>query len=90
MAIAEFTRAKHIEYWDKLQRVGAVPESEYDEHPRGRVMFNFKTAKFILYADECILSRKGLVRRILSWMNLPLKNTETGTDWHYRCPKCLD
>jgi hypothetical protein len=35
------------------------------------------------------LGRKSLVSKILSRMHLPLKNTETGTDSHYRCFCCL-
>jgi hypothetical protein len=78
----------HIQYWDKLLLAGAVPESEYDEHPRGRVVFNFKTEQFTIYADRCILGRKALVAAIKSALRLP-NAAKTAPDSHYRCPKCL-
>jgi hypothetical protein len=78
----------HINYWEKLLRARAVPESEYDEHPRGRVVFNIRTGQFMVYADKCILGRKALVATIKSELQLP-KDTKTAPDSHYRCPRCL-
>ena len=68
---------------------GAAPDDEYEEHPRGRVAYNEKTGKYALLADKCILGKKSLVAKILSRMRLPPKDTETGTDTHYRCFRCL-
>jgi hypothetical protein len=79
----------HISYWAELVKSGKVPSSEYEEFPRGRVAYDTKTGKFTLLADKCILRRKGVVKKILSGMNLPPKDTETGTDSHYRCFRCL-
>jgi hypothetical protein len=76
-------------YWEELLSSGSVPDAEYEEHPRGRVAYNMKTGKFTLLADRCILGRKSLVSKILSRMNLPPKETEIGTDSHYRCFRCL-
>jgi hypothetical protein len=78
----------HVQYWEKLLRAGAVPESEYDEHPRGRVVFNVKTGQFVVYTDKCILGRKAIVATIKCELHLP-KDTKTAPDSHYRCPKCL-
>lgn len=75
--------------WGMLQRAGTVPyEMEYEELPRGRVMYNTKTHQFTLLTDRCILSKKALVRNIRSQMRLP-KDTKTSTDEHYRCFRCL-
>jgi len=79
----------HISYWAELVKTGSVPDSEYEEPPRGRVAYNRKTGKYTLLADRCILGRKSLVSQILSRMHLPPKDTETGTDSHYRCSRCL-
>src|ERR1039458_8987371 len=39
----------HAEVWEAFQRAGAVPrEVEYEESPRGRVMFNTRTKRFTL------------------------------------------
>ena len=80
----------HISVWEKFQQNGTAPrELEYEEAPRGRVMYNPKTRRFTLLADKCILKDKRIVSKIMSGMNLPSKNTDKGTDSHYRCFTCL-
>ncbi len=79
----------HPGYWTELQRAGAVPgDSEYEEHPRGRVVLNRKTGQYSLYLDRCILARQNLVSRIISELRLP-GETIVATDAHYRCVKCV-
>ena len=84
-----FHERDHYQYWAQLVGSGDVPDAEYEEHPRGRVSYNEKTGKYTLLADRCILGRKRLVSKILSGMHLPARGTETGTDGHYRCFRCL-
>ena len=80
----------HVSVWEKFQQNGTAPrELEYEEAPRGRVMYNPKTRRFTLLADKCILKDKRIVSKIMSEMNLPSKNTDKGTDSHYRCFTCL-
>lgn len=80
----------HCSVWEKLQRRGAVSaDMEYEECPRGRVMYDTRAGRFSLLADKCILKNKGVIRDIISKMNLPSKNTDMGTDSHYRCFACL-
>jgi len=80
----------HYQCWGQLQRIKAVPaDVEYDEVPRGRAVYDATTRKYTLFLDPCILKNKKLVSRIMAAMNLPFENTETATDDHYRCPKCL-
>ena len=78
----------HYQYWAQLVS-GAVPNAEYEEYPRGRVSYDEDTGRYRLLADKCILSRKGLVRKILSYLNLPVRGTKVDTDSHYRCHRCL-
>lgn len=81
--------ADHCSVWERLQRSGAVPAGmEYEECPRGRVMYDTKARRFSLLADTCILKNKGVIRDIISKMNLPGKN-KMETDSHYRCFRCL-
>ena len=78
----------HAEVWKQYQRNGIVSqEIEYEEPPRGRVMYNTKARRFRFLADSCILRDKNMVRRIMSELKLP-RNTETDRDSHYRCPAC--
>ena len=80
----------HCSVWERLQRSGAVPAGvEYDECPRGRVKYDAKARRFGLLADRCILKNKGVIRDVISKMNLPSKNTDMETDSHYRCFRCL-
>jgi hypothetical protein len=80
----------HIDVWEQWRLGGKVPgESEYEEFPRGRVMYNTKTQRFTLLADRCILRDKEAVSRIMSELHLPVESTGKGTDAHYRCSACL-
>jgi hypothetical protein len=66
---------------------------EYEEPPRGRVVFNRKNERFMLYADRCILDRRAVVNLIKELMHLPSDRTDVGTDGHfghYRCYRCLE
>ncbi|MGA2607313.1 MAG: hypothetical protein ABSH01_07640 [Terriglobia bacterium] len=79
----------HIEVWEKYQRGGKVPlEMEYEQAPRGRVMFDRTSDTFTILADKCILRRKDLIAGIKSELKLP-KSTRLSTDSHYRCFTCL-
>jgi hypothetical protein len=80
----------HIEVWERWRMDGKVPgESEYEEFPRGRIMYNTKTQRFTLLADRCILREKIMVTKIMSELNLPSEHADRGTDSHYRCFSCL-
>ena len=79
----------HAEVWEQYRQNGTVlPELQYEEDPRGRVMYNANTRQFTLLADRCILKRKALVTQIKNAMHLP-KDTKIGGDSHYRCSTCL-
>ena len=80
----------HIDYWTRLQRTGAVPpEVEYEEPPRGRVVYDQREQRFHLLADKCILGRRDVVGRIMDGLHLPPGKTTEGRDEHYRCSTCL-
>jgi len=79
----------HDKVWEKYQENGVVPgELEYDEPPRGRVMYDTKTCRFTLLADRCILRRNDLAEKIKKEMHLP-NAIKVGSDPHYRCSACL-
>lgn len=81
----------HIDFWTAQQCLGALPqEIEYEEPPRGRVVFNKKTGRFALYADRCILREKSVVDKIMNAMRLPAATTDAMTDGHYKCSQCLE
>lgn len=79
----------HVDYWAKLQRDGVVPvEVEYEEHPRGRVLYHAEKEEFVLLADKCILLHKKAVCEVRRAFSLP-DSTVPETDCHYRCYRCL-
>jgi hypothetical protein len=81
----------HIDQWEIFRREGRVAlDIEYEEPPRGRVVYNLRTEEFVIYADRCILRRKLIIRRIMAAMHLLSRTTEVKTDAHYRCQSCLD
>jgi hypothetical protein len=46
----------HITLWAEMEKRGEVPrDTDYEEHPRGRVNFNTRTQQFTLFSDACIL-----------------------------------
>lgn len=79
----------HMEYWDDLVRIAAIPDGGYEEHPRGRVVYNTQSRQFTIYADKCILRKKAAIKRIMREMHLPSNQTVTSTGDHYRCFQCL-
>ena len=81
----------HIDYWTRLQHDHAVPvDVEYEEPPRGRVVFDGREQRFHLLADKCILNRRDVFEQIMKTMNLPSAKTTEGRDEHYRCFECLN
>jgi hypothetical protein len=79
----------HIDVWEQWRLDGKVPgESEYEDFPRGRVMYNTKTSRFTMLSDRCILKNRKLVEKIKLELALP-KDTQVGSDSHYRCFACL-
>ena len=79
----------HIKVWAQLQMLGTAPrESEYEEYPRGRVMFHPSAEVYTILADRCILDRKDLIAEIKETLHLP-KGTKRGPDPHYQCFKCV-
>jgi hypothetical protein len=86
--------AGHFKHWTRLQRDGVVPRDiEYDDPPRGRVIFNKTTKRFMFYADQCIRKKKSVVKEIMNAMCLPVRETDItleGRDSHYRCRQCME
>jgi hypothetical protein len=80
----------HIDVWAELQSSGRAPtDVEYEEYPRGRVIFDTRQDRWVIMADRCILRRKDLMRKISALTNLSGMRTETSPDSHYRCSRCL-
>ena len=80
----------HIAHWSKLQDAGIVSrDMEYEECPRGRVTYDQRNGQFTVFADWCILKDSGLVKEIMTALELPKQKTKWASDEHYRCLNCL-
>ena len=80
----------HIDQWAEFQLHSIAPrDTEYEEWPRGRVVYDVRQKRFTLYADRCILIRKNVTRKIMTAMNLTKNQTKLSHDEHYRCSTCL-
>ena len=46
----------HLDYWTENQVLGDLSsDTEYEEHPRGQIVYSSKTGRYSLCADGCIL-----------------------------------
>ena len=67
-----------------------VSVSEYEEWPRGRIVYASESGRFIIYADALILRRLALLATIHERFGLPPGRTEAKRDSHYRGARRLE
>jgi hypothetical protein len=88
----------HYEVWEQWRKdVGTRPPgvasliavSEYEEWPRGRIVYDAESERFILYADAQILRRPALLTAIHEKFGLPMNRTDAKWDSHYRSARGL-
>ena len=81
----------HIDYWPVLQRrMPELKQLEYEDVPRGRVMFFKRTKKYRVLMDKVLHTPRNK-QLLLKAFNLPKAKTVFGTDPHYTTdPKELD
>jgi hypothetical protein len=61
-----------------------IATSEYEEWPRGRIVYDAERDRFIIYADGQILRRHDLLAAIHERFGLPRGCAEARPDDHYR------
>ena len=57
---------------------------EYEDWPRGRIVFDRSRDLYILYADRKLLTPATLAR-ITTQFHLPPQRPEVQSDLHYQC-----
>jgi hypothetical protein len=83
--------ASHYETWAHWRRDRTVEPAlralvrshEYEDWPRGRIVFDRSRDLFILYADRKLLT-PAMIARIETQFHLPEERTEIQSDWHYQ------
>jgi hypothetical protein len=81
----------HFETWDHWRRSRAVGPAlyatvllyEYEDWPRGRIVFDRSRDLFIVYADRKLLT-PATIARIETHFHLPADRIEVQNDWHYQ------
>ena len=75
--------ADHDPYWPIVQRTHAnLRGLEYDQVPRGRVLFNKTESRFYGYLDK-VLDTPMMKRMFMARFHLARKHTVFQTDLHY-------
>ena len=75
--------ADHFFIWDRYRkRMGLPPQVDYDEIPRGRILFHILTHRFIVIGSKDIINNEKVRNQLLSYYGLP-SNTEFRWDEHY-------
>lgn len=82
---------QHIQEWEVkhifLPKYPELIESEYQEFPRGRVVYLSKKNLFVIYADKRCLNKK-IKQQLIDSFNLLSSNTIFKTDPHYKTFRC--
>jgi hypothetical protein len=81
----------HYETWDHWRRDRTVDHVlralvrsyEYEDWPRGRIVFDRSRDLFIIYADRK-LRTPATIARIETQFHLPAQRTKVQSDWHYQ------
>lgn len=75
---------EHFTAWDK-ELTKTFPHADFATYPRGRVMFDIKENRHIIFADGCIAkeSIEGVVK------HFDISEYAVEIDEHYRCDTCL-
>lgn len=74
----------HVDYWEILRRqLPELKDIEYEQLPRGRVIFDTNKNKAIIYIDETLLKRRK-VNEILNFFDLDFTSVVLRTDSHYK------
>jgi len=74
----------HVKYWETLREL--IPELknfEYEEIPRGRIIYNAKTSKFYAYMDAKLL-KTNIAKKVADFFELDFDCIIWKKDPHYK------
>ena len=85
--------AGHYERWQEWQALGAarlaargypgqIISTEYDEWPRGRIVYETPARRFVLYADKR-LQKPGIIEALKTVFGLNAAEVVVKSDLHY-------
>jgi hypothetical protein len=82
--------------WQSWRRTRNLPAAarpivrtyEYEDWPRGRIVFDCAKDRFMLYADRKLIAAE-IINRICDCFHLPKERTSIETDSHYRSTEAI-
>ena len=78
------TDFEHYRLWSEFQKARHELRCfEYEDIPRGRIVYSEKENAFILYLGKEMAGNKGIVEKIVSRFDLKNLNVRVCTDEHY-------
>lgn len=77
----------HYHFWGKLQSAfKELRNLEYDEVPRGRVLYDANNKKFLAYGAKGLIETRKLQDLLIREFRLHPKHTLFEADEHYKLP----
>ena len=76
----------HFDMWEKLSKNRLIG-ADFATYPRGRLLFDVKQGKYLLYLDRCITTEE--TKRLITFYELEKERYELSRDEHYSCDKCF-
>lgn len=74
----------HVEYWETLKHsFPNLQEFEYEEIPRGRVIYNAKKQKAYVYMDAKLL-KTAIAKQVAEFFELDFESVIWMKDPHYK------
>lgn len=74
----------HVNIWNRVKHsLDSTKTAEYDEFPRGRVLFNTVKQRFQVVVSPEIVRDKSKRTDIIDWFHLPAGKTDFIADEHY-------
>lgn len=72
----------HFQEWPLIKNLYDLPGKEYDEYPRGRILFNTKLHKFTVIGSAAIVKDADVQQKVKDYYGLP-SSTIFEWDEHY-------
>lgn len=76
----------HVDFWPLVQRI-LTTNLEYDQVPRGRVVYSKRDGAFLVYGSKAFVANERQWGRILELFHLPEEKTLIRSDEHYELVK---
>lgn len=81
----------HCNLWPTFQKLDQnLKQFEYEELPRGRVLYDSSRNKYKVYTSDKMIQTKGFQELILLTFNLSANDTIFESDLHYEAPESMN